>query len=196
MKHKFLVIILSVVTLSTQSQIFQQTAGMGNAGPVEGVFAHDNIILASVAGKLFRSADYGVTFSYVSVNGEDVTPRCFAIIDDVIVLGGIDGDRIYRSTDQGQSWSSSWTGGPDIFGFSAAVPITADTLDGAFYMCGTNFIRKSSDLGLTWDTMDIDGLCLDISSTDGELWATPGGCLLYTSPSPRDRTRSRMPSSA
>ena len=30
-------------------------------------------------------------------------------------------------------------------------------------------------------------------------WAhawTPGTCLLYTSPSPRDRTRSRMPSSA
>ena len=25
---------------------------------------------------------------------------------------------------------------------------------------------------------------------------TNGGCLLYTSPSPRDRTRSRMPSSA
>ena len=25
---------------------------------------------------------------------------------------------------------------------------------------------------------------------------TIGGCLLYTSPSPRDRTRSRMPSSA
>jgi len=24
----------------------------------------------------------------------------------------------------------------------------------------------------------------------------PGACLLYTSPSPRDRTRSRMPSSA
>ena len=26
--------------------------------------------------------------------------------------------------------------------------------------------------------------------------ANPGSCLLYTSPSPRDRTRSRMPSSA
>ena len=26
--------------------------------------------------------------------------------------------------------------------------------------------------------------------------AMPAGCLLYTSPSPRDRTRSRMPSSA
>ena len=29
-----------------------------------------------------------------------------------------------------------------------------------------------------------------------EKWAVPKGCLLYTSPSPRDRTRSRMPSSA
>ena len=27
-------------------------------------------------------------------------------------------------------------------------------------------------------------------------WMHPDGCLLYTSPSPRDRTRSRMPSSA
>ena len=33
-----------------------------------------------------------------------------------------------------------------------------------------------------------DGLCIE---TDA-----PGGCLLYTSPSPRDRTTSRMPSSA
>ena len=28
------------------------------------------------------------------------------------------------------------------------------------------------------------------------VFAGPNGCLLYTSPSPRDRTRSRMPSSA
>ena len=28
------------------------------------------------------------------------------------------------------------------------------------------------------------------------VWTAPNGCLLYTSPSPRDRTRSRMPSSA
>ena len=31
---------------------------------------------------------------------------------------------------------------------------------------------------------------------DGLAAAAPGACLLYTSPSPRDRTRSRMPSSA
>ena len=34
--------------------------------------------------------------------------------------------------------------------------------------------------------------CHRVIRSDGSL----GGCLLYTSPSPRDRTRSRMPSSA
>ena len=29
-----------------------------------------------------------------------------------------------------------------------------------------------------------------------DIWQRAGACLLYTSPSPRDRTRSRMPSSA
>ena len=35
-----------------------------------------------------------------------------------------------------------------------------------------------------------------VSKEDGEYSARSYGCLLYTSPSPRDRTRSRMPSSA
>ena len=29
-----------------------------------------------------------------------------------------------------------------------------------------------------------------------QVWLTLGGCLLYTSPSPRDKRQSRMPSSA
>ena len=41
--------------------------------------------------------------------------------------------------------------------------------------------------GQSWDT---DPFC--ITPKEGRLY----GCLLYTSPSPRDRTRSRMPSSA
>ena len=40
----------------------------------------------------------------------------------------------------------------------------------------------------------IDGIPLDIVSPAGV--SNPFTCLLYTSPSPRDRTRSRMPSSA
>jgi len=177
MKQTTISIFLLLIAFNLKSQIFQQTSGMGNAGPVEGVFAQDDLVLASVAGKLYRSTDAGQSFDYISVDGNDVTPRCFAKIDNVIILGGIDDDRIYRSTDEGQTWDSACTGCPAISGFPSAVPFTADTLAGEFYMCGTNFVRKSSDLGLTWETMDIDGLCLDISSTNGELWATPSGNL-------------------
>ena len=47
-----------------------------------------------------------------------------------------------------------------------------------------------------------DGVSLDMQRAKIEAWAMLNDyeltavCLLYTSPSPRDRTRSRMPSSA
>ena len=42
------------------------------------------------------------------------------------------------------------------------------------------------------------GFRIDVSYNEAAdiLTFSPNGCLLYTSPSPRDRTRSRMPSSA
>ena len=41
-----------------------------------------------------------------------------------------------------------------------------------------------------------DSSLLNSKELDAVIVATPNSCLLYTSPSPRDRTRSRMPSSA
>ena len=41
---------------------------------------------------------------------------------------------------------------------------------------------------------DGDGICDEEDTCFGDI--DECGCLLYTSPSPRDRTRSRMPSSA
>lgn len=181
MKHAVFLSLFLISSFWLRAQSFQQTTGLDDYGPVEGVFVHENIILASVSNKLYRSDDSGLSFTYVPVNGKDVTPRCFAMIDDVIILGGINEDRIYRSLDNGLTWESACNGCPEIFGYPAAVPFTADTLNGSFYMSGTNFIRKSSDLGLTWETMDIDGMCLDISNTGGELWATPGGNLYKSS---------------
>ena len=48
------------------------------------------------------------------------------------------------------------------------------------------------DKGTMVDTWATVGSCAQI----GKNVHLYGGCLLYTSPSPRDRTRSRMPSSA
>ena len=44
--------------------------------------------------------------------------------------------------------------------------------------------------------MQKGGVIMDVVNAEQAAIAENAGCLLYTSPSPRDRTRSRMPSSA
>ena len=56
-----------------------------------------------------------------------------------------------------------------------------------------SFAILALGLGLLWGYVGILSLC---QFTFFCLGAYAMGCLLYTSPSPRDRTRSRMPSSA
>ena len=46
------------------------------------------------------------------------------------------------------------------------------------------------------DFIDVDGPLLPVNLDHLALAALPGTCLLYTSPSPRDLSTSRMPSSA
>ena len=43
---------------------------------------------------------------------------------------------------------------------------------------------------------EVESSSLKAARARANAWETLGNCLLYTSPSPRDRTRSRMPSSA
>ena len=52
-----------------------------------------------------------------------------------------------------------------------------------------SFIAEKFNLKIEFIEYAIGGNCYD-------KFGTPLTCLLYTSPSPRDRTRSRMPSSA
>ena len=64
------------------------------------------------------------------------------------------------------------------------LPLFISSLTGVFY-------RVSKDL-FGYSREQVHWL---MSLHEGE-WLGDNGCLLYTSPSPRDRTRSRMPSSA
>ena len=58
-------------------------------------------------------------------------------------------------------------------------------------------LENAVDAGASKVTVEIrNGGMTFLRVTDDGCGMTPEDCLLYTSPSPRDRTRSRMPSSA
>ena len=68
-----------------------------------------------------------------------------------------------------------------------------------------DFSEELKHLRATMDSVrevtGLDALAAQITELEAQasvpnLWDDPEACLLYTSPSPRDRTRSRMPSSA
>ena len=62
---------------------------------------------------------------------------------------------------------------------------------------GTNFIEKKLNIKLSEvGYHDFMGTHNRVIKVDKDIYLEVIACLLYTSPSPRDRTRSRMPSSA
>ena len=65
----------------------------------------------------------------------------------------------------------------------------------AGFMAAT-YGRLTGKPGVCWSTLGPGATNLVTPAAYAQLGAMPMVCLLYTSPSPRDRTRSRMPSSA
>ena len=57
-------------------------------------------------------------------------------------------------------------------------------------------ISDSSDCSSDNETQLEDNTQADDTQSDDDVTASADSCLLYTSPSPRDRQKSRMPSSA
>ena len=120
------------------------------------------------------------------------------IVNGTNIIAGTAMGSYFVSTNNGESW----------LGVSLAQPAPAalaacngDLFAGTF----GHGVLRSTDNGITWTEFNI-GLAnlnvqtLAISGTNIFAGTFGGGvyltCLLYTSPSPRDRTRSRMPSSA
>ena len=64
------------------------------------------------------------------------------------------------------------------------------------YEKGINLPASLFALDINGSTVESTGLGLDIGDSDRICYPIPDTCLLYTSPSPRDRQKSRMPSSA
>ena len=78
-------------------------------------------------------------------------------------------------------------GGDGFCGWPCAVNLAEQNHD---VIIVDNLSRRKIDIDLEVESLT------PISSINERLSAWEEACLLYTSPSPRDRTRSRMPSSA
>ena len=59
-----------------------------------------------------------------------------------------------------------------------------------------NYSNRGFDIGQGFQQSNWARIIIQGTSPEFEVSIYPNPCLLYTSPSPRDRTRSRMPSSA
>ena len=103
-----------------------------------------------------------------------------------------------------------WQVEPTLTGL-AVTTIAADPTDSSTLYAGTQTdgIYRSTDQGQTWQQWGLAGQAVKSIAVSphardtlyagvkpAALFKSVDGCLLYTSPSPRDRTRSRMPSSA
>ena len=122
--------------------------------------------------------------------GLTISPQKPDVIYAAIELDNRTGG-IWRSTDRGGSWEKrsdmvSGGTGPHYYQELYASPHQFDRL----YLMN-NTTQISEDGGSTWRAINNE-----YKHVDDHAIAFRPDCLLYTSPSPRDRTRSRMPSSA
>ncbi|NQX90583.1 MAG: T9SS type A sorting domain-containing protein [Flavobacteriales bacterium] len=170
----YLTSLFIAITLILNAQ-FQSMDGPLASSVCRGIYSNESMSLVSMGSNLWRSTDNGENWDLITEGiGQFSDPICFAETDGVIVKGTNNLDRVYKSTDNGITWQTANSGMPMISGFPAAVPTSAVQLNGVFYMSGTNFIRRSTDLGLTWETMDIDGLCYGLGVVGDAVWASPG----------------------
>ncbi|MCH2199149.1 MAG: T9SS type A sorting domain-containing protein [Flavobacteriales bacterium] len=172
-------LMLSFIAVTGFAQ-FTPMGGPIGGGTCVGLYAGDDFLLAGVNNSLYRSTDDGQTWDIIETVPDYVSPYCFASVGNVIVMGTNNGDRVYRSTDGGLNWDPSFEGMPTIAGFPSAVPSHATTLGDDIYMSGTNFIRKSTDQGQTWEMVGIDGICYGLDATENHVWAIPNGQINYT----------------
>lgn len=148
------------------------TSVRSNAQKCGAIYADDNVVLASIDQKLYRSVDGGVSFSVITPAGEDnLEIRCITKVNSTLIIGGINGSRIFRSIDDGATWSVANTGMPVLSGVVVATPSRSVSVGSRVFMGGSNFSRYSDDEGITWKNLTgvLDHTSA-IKSTAGKLW--------------------------
>ena len=104
------------------------------------------------------------------------------------------GTEVAGSEVAGSETAGSETAGSDVVDPSAFGSDAGAALLAVGFFAGPRFSVLASAVAMT--SLDSSGSFLSAINLSNHVLQSSNPCLLYTSPSPRDRTRARMPSSA
>ena len=105
----------------------------------------------------------------------------------------------YQKLQAGRAWAVNKSDNTDIPNIGIAGPTGATTTGSTTQLIDSNATFQTSGVSVNMivvNTTDGTQAVVIGVESDTTLTVSANICLLYTSPSPRDRTRSRMPSSA
>jgi photosystem II stability/assembly factor-like uncharacterized protein len=124
---------------------FEVTALQG--GGIFSFYCRDSLIIAGAVNKIFKSVDYGNTFSTIQINFPFSIVNIYSITENgatLFIATSYDG--VYKSIDGGLTWSAANSGmGPkDV---RALTTSPSSTL-----LAGTNYVGmfRSTDMGSSW----------------------------------------------
>ncbi len=146
------------------------------------LYCANDSALVEVSSNCFRTTDGGVTWQDLSSNGLGnlVNPDCFARLGNTIYMGTNSGNRMYRTTDFGNTWTIYNDSLPTINGSPAAVPKIMVTSGNKVFLGGTNFgLRYTTSANDGWHIINIPGATgslvegLSVVGTDS-LWLNIG----------------------
>ena len=170
-------------------------------------FIHNEkeIIIQVQNGVIQNSEDNGETWTQVDVKGQVGTSNLiypsYSEYNNTLYM--ISASKIIQSTDGGYNWTlmdpapsqttikSLITYSKGLYCFSSSTKFEHYGMDAGIWTTGNRWISNNTAV-----TEPCIGGGLIIITMYDYLYCKHVCCLLYTSPSPRDRTRSRMPSSA
>lgn len=178
--NKIFTFFLTLLLAQTASAQFVSTGTPTGQGNCYTVYADDDIVLVSMNDawnqRLFRSTDGGQTFEGTYPSQDAFDTRVILRINNTIIIGVNNAEKVYRSFDLGQTWETSNTGMPALYS-----PVTGAVVGSRVFIGGTTFFRYSDNEGQTWQTAEMDGATTAINKINDELWVSVAGTTYITS---------------
>jgi len=173
MKQPYAFLAAALLSITAPAQ-FTPGSSPAVAGNSFAVHADGDLILtgqhAPFNSRLFRSTDGGATFHALYPSSGPVDVRVILKLNGTYVIAVNEAEKVYRSTDNGDTWTISNTGMPTLYSPKNGVVVGQRMIVG-----GTTFLRYSDDEGQSWHSFDIDGGTMGLNYAGGHVWANVGG---------------------